>query len=237
MTTIQLSEIEIQVTQKEIKNLHLSVYPPEGKVKVSAPHRMSQETIRTFLISKLPWIRKQQKKIQEQPRETAREYLDRETHFFLGQRLLLKLEETKGRQQVIIRPGQMILQMRPSSTKDSREQVVEEFYRHRLREFIEKYIGEYEPRMGVKVADYGIKKMKTKWGTCNQAAKRIWINLELAKKPVNCLEYIIVHEMVHLLERSHNDRFKALMTKFMPKWRNHRDTLNKLPTKHEEWDY
>lgn len=237
MYTLNLNDVTIEVTTKDIKNLHLSVYPPEGHVRVSAPTRMSPETIRTFLISKLSWIRKQQRKIQGQPRETPREYIDRESHFFRGHRYLLKTQKTLGRQGVEFLPQALLLKHRPGASTEDKTRIMESFYRAHLKVQVDDLIRHYEPIMGVTVNEFGIKKMKTRWGTCNPTAARIWINLELAKKPTACLEYIVVHEMVHLLEVRHNDRFRGLMDRFMPKWRSIRDLLNKLPTKHEEWEY
>lgn len=237
MEIIQLAEQEIELTQKNIKNLHLSVYPPNGRVKVSAPQHMDAATIRAFLISKLPWIRKQQIKIRAQEREAPREYVDRETHYFRGERFLLEIHDTTGPHRVAVNHTTLQLHLRRNASTESRKRLLEQFYRDSLKEEIPKYIEKYEPLLDVEVAEFGIKKMKTRWGTCSHEARCIWINLELAKKPPSCLEYIIVHEMVHLLEASHNARFKTLMDKFYPKWRQVREELNRLPIRHEEWTY
>ncbi|NOQ14143.1 MAG: DUF45 domain-containing protein [Methyloprofundus sp.] len=232
---IELAGISIAVVQKDIKNVHLSVYPPEGKVKVSAPYSMSQDTLRVFVISKLDWIRKQQKKLQAQAREAPREFLNRESHYFKGQRYLLNIVEHKQAAKVELNHRTITLFVRPGSNTEKCQALLNEWYRQQLKKQLPEIIAKYEFLMGVKVNEFGIKKMKTKWGTCNPVAKRIWLNLELAKKPPELLEYVVVHEMVHLLERSHNKRFILLMTQFMPKWKFYKDELNRLAVGHEEW--
>jgi len=232
---LELAGLTIDVLQKDIKNVHLSVYPPEGKVKVSAPHSMSQDTLRVFVLSKLDWIRKQQRKLQAQSREAPREFLNRESHYFQGKRYLLNIIEHKQAARVELSHQTITLFVRPDCTMEKRQSVLNEWYRQQLKSQLPELIAKYEPLMGVKVNEFGIKKMKTKWGTCNPIAKRIWLNLELAKKPPELLEYVVVHEMVHLLERSHNKRFVALMTQFMPKWKFYKDELNRLAVGHEDW--
>jgi predicted metal-dependent hydrolase len=234
--TIKLNELEIEVVRKEIKNVHLSVYPPNGRVKVSAPRSMSLDTLRVYLISKLGWIKKQQAKLRAQEREAPREYLDRESHYFKGKRYLLKVIEHPF-PKVELKPDTIELYIRPGTSRDKRHHLVSEWYRKHLKKSIPPIIGKYEKLMGVEVKEFGVKKMRTKWGTCNPDAQRIWLNLELAKKPAECLEYIIVHEMAHLIERTHNDRFIALMNKYMPKWKFYRDELNRLPVSHVDWGY
>jgi len=237
MAIITLAEQEIEIIQKSIKNLHLSVYPPQGKVRVSAPESMNQETIRAFLISKLPWIRKQQQKILSQDRETHRDYINRETHYFRGERLLLQIQQTSSAHTVRLNHTTLMVAVRNPEDPQSVKRVIESFYRTHLYQEVPKIIAQYEPIMGVTVLDFGIKKMKTKWGICNHQAGRIWVNLELAKKPPECLEYLVVHEMVHLLEPSHNARFKALLDTYYPSWRSVREQLNRLPVRHEHWEY
>ena len=229
--------MDVEIIQKDIKNVHLSVYPPKGRVKVSAPESMSVDTIRVFVISKLGWIKKQQNKICSQERETSREYLDRESHYFFGKLYLLKVTEHNAPPIVKLNHNTLELIIRPDTPLIKRQTILYEWYRSQMKQVLPDIINKYEKVMDVEVAEFGIKRMKTKWGTCNPAAKRIWLNLELAKKPVECLEYIVVHEMAHLLERTHNDRFVALMDKFMPKWRFHRDELNRLPVSHVDWKY
>lgn len=228
MEKIIINDIEIELTKKNIKNLHLSVHPPDGKVKISAPKMMDDDSIRLFAISKLSWIKKQQKKFKDQERLPEREYVSGESHYFLGQRYLLNVVYTNRRRQgVEIRNKKYIdLFVRKNTPKYLRERVMTEWYRSELKKLIPLLIEKWEPIMGVKVNAFGVKQMKTRWGTCNPTAKRIWINLELAKKNPICLEYIVVHEMAHLLERSHNERFIAYMNKFMPNWRAVKAELN-----------
>lgn len=237
MQTIELGKIIIDVEQKDIKNIHLSVYPPVGKVKISAPHRMDLDTIRVFAISKLSWIKKQQEQLRNQNRETPREYLTRETHYFKGESYLLKIIEQDSSPKVVLKHKEIELYIRPNASPEKKKQVLDDWYRAELKKIIPGIIKNREKVIGVKTNDFGIKKMRTKWGSCNIETKRIWLNLELARKPVECLEYIIVHELVHLLERTHNDIFIKYMDKFMPKWRFHREELNRLPFSHVEWRY
>jgi predicted metal-dependent hydrolase len=236
----KLGDMHVAVSMKDIKHVHLSVHPPEGRVSVSAPIGMAKDTIRVFVISKLAWIKKQQIKLRGQEREAPREFLNRESHYFNGERYLLKIVPvlaSQGTAYVQLKHKTMELHIRPDASAESRAKLVNEWYRQQLKNAVPALITKYQKIMKVEVAEFGIKKMKTKWGTCNAAAKRIWLNLELAKKPPECLEYIVVHEMTHLLEPSHNDRFVALMDRFMPKWRFHKDELNRLPVRHESWGY
>ncbi|MFY0600709.1 MAG: M48 family metallopeptidase [Cyclobacteriaceae bacterium] len=237
MQQIELGNISIDVEQKNVKNIHLSVYPPNGKVRIAAPSKMDLDTIRVFAISKLQWIKKQQESLQSQVRETPREYINRESHYFLGKRYLLKVVEQKGRPRIEIDHKYIHLLIRPNTDYQKRKEILDSWYRRELKRIVPKLLQKWEKKTGVESNEFRIKKMKTKWGTCNTKAKRIWLNLELAKKPVECLEYIIVHELVHLLERSHNARFVAFMDEFMPKWQFHRDELNRLPYSHIDWGY
>lgn len=237
MSQIELGNISIDVEHKDIKNIHLSVYPPNGKVKISAPHRMDIDTIRVYAISKLQWIRKKQEQLRKQERETPREYLTKESHYFLGKRYLLKVIEHSAANKVELNHSEIKLHVRPLTTVQKKQEIVEEWYRSELKRIVPDLIAKWEKIIGVSANEFGIKKMRTKWGTCNPEAKRIWLNLELAKKPVECIEYIIVHELVHLLERTHNDKFIGYMNEFMPKWRFYRDELNRLPFSHTDWKY
>ena len=237
ITQIELGQIVIDVVQKDIKNVHLSVYPPTGRVRISAPLRMDLDTIRVFAISKLAWIKNQQQKLREQERETPREYLDRESHYFWGKRYLLAVVEKEAVPVVELRPDRMILQVRPGTDEDRRRAIIEEWYRWRIKEAVASLIAKWEPLMGVKVSRFFVQRMKTKWGSCSPASESIRLNTDLAKKPPECLEYLVVHEMVHLLEPTHNNRFLTLLDRFMPRWRFYREELNRLPVRHEEWDY
>lgn len=237
MPQIELGNIIIDVEYKAIKNIHLSVYPPDGKVKISAPERLDIDTIRVFAINKLKWIKKQQKIFRDQERESPKEYLPKESHYFQGKRYLLKIVEQEAKPKVVLTHSKIELYVRPNTSSEKRKEIIEEWYRDELKKTIPIMIEKWEKKIGVEIEDFGVKKMRTKWGTCNIEAKRIWLNLELAKKPLECLEYIVVHEIVHLLERGHNDKFIKYMNEFMPKWRFYRDELNDLPFRHTEWKY
>jgi predicted metal-dependent hydrolase len=237
MDKITLGEISIEVELKDIKNIHLSVYPPKGRVRIAAPSRMSLDTIRIYAISKLSWIKKQQNKFQTQVREAPREYLTKEGHYYLGCRYLLKVIEQDAPPAVSIKHKTIQLFVRPGTDMQKKRAIMDDWYRSQMKELVPPIIAKWEKAMGVSLNEFGIKKMKTKWGTCNRDAKRIWLNLELAKKPFHCIEYIIVHELVHLLERNHNDKFVAYMNHFLPEWKQLKNELNKLPVSHREWEY
>ena len=233
--SIKLGEIPVDVVLKDIKNIHLSVYPPNGAVRISAPLRMSLDTIRVYAISRLGWIKQQQKKLQRQDREPPREYLDRESHHVWGKRYLLRVIEEEAAPKIDVRPGSLVLRIRPGTDEVTKEAVIAGWYRHLLREAAPPLIQTWEPRLKVAVNKLFIQHMKTKWGSCNPASGAIRLNTELAKKPRVCLEYIVLHEMVHLLEPTHGPKFIALMDRFMPGWRTTRDLLNSLPARHEHW--
>ncbi|WP_417558593.1 M48 family metallopeptidase [Mesoflavibacter zeaxanthinifaciens] len=237
MQKIELGNITIDVELKDIKNIHLSVYPPNGSVKIAAPSRMDLDTIRVFALNKLKWIKNQQATFKGQERETPREYISKESHYFKGKRYLLEVIEHPHPPNVVLNHSTIKLYVKPDTSLEKRKEILEEWYRTQLKEIVPKLITKWEHKIGVEANEYGIRKMRTKWGTCNTEAKRIWLNLELAKKPVECLEFIIVHELVHLLERSHNEVFVNYMNQFMPKWRFYREELNKLPFSHLEWKY
>ena len=229
--------IDIEVVRKEIKNLHLSVLPPEGRVRVAIPQHVTNERVHAAIVSKLAWIKQQQEEFAKQPRQSKREMLNGETHYFLGRRYRLEVIEQLGKPSVAINGTKLQLRISIASDLDKRLQVLNEWYREQLKQRLPKLLNSWQKKMGVEAQFWGIKKMKTKWGSCNIDAKRIWLNLELAKKPPECLEYILVHELVHLLERQHNRRFRDSMNLYMPNWRLHRDTLNSSPLAHEEWKY
>lgn len=238
MHTISVKDITIDVVRKDIKNMHLAVYPPNGRVRIAAPLRIDDEALRLFAISKIGWIKRNQARYASQNRETPREYVNRESHYFQGKRYLLRVTEQNSPQKVLIKNKTYIdLFVRPKSTLEQRQNVLNDWYRKELRKSLVQLVEQWEPVIGVKVGVLGIKLMKTKWGTCNIEARRIWINLELAKKPIHCLEYILVHEMIHLLERHHNDRYLAYMERFLPNWKFLKDELNQTPASHWEWTY
>lgn len=237
MEHIQLGEISIEVEQKNIKNLHLSVYPPKGRVRIAAPSKMKLDTIRIYAISKLSWIKKQQAKILSQKREAPREYINKESHYYLGKRYMLKVIELDTVPVVNLTHKTIELYVRPGTNTEKRKEILDNWYREQLREIANHMIANWEKKMQLKVSELGIKKMKTKWGTCNEEAKRIWLNFELVKKPSECIEYIVVHEMVHFKERNHNDKFIAYMNHFLPGWKQSKVELNRLPVSHVEWGY
>ncbi|MGD9851209.1 MAG: M48 family metallopeptidase [Nitrospirales bacterium] len=237
VTQIQLGDITVDVVKKSIKNIHLSVYPPTGHVRISAPLRMDLDNIRVFAVSKLGWIKGQQQKLCKQARETPREYLNRESHYVWGKRYLLTVAESDQTPSVELKHNRILLCVRPETEENKRQAIVEEWYRGQLRQAMAPLITKWEPLIGVKVKQFFVQRMKTKWGSCNPVARSIRLNTDLAKKPQECLEYIVVHEMVHFLESTHNARFVSLMDRFMPKWQFYRDLLNGLPVRHEHWHY
>ncbi|MCC5915862.1 MAG: M48 family metallopeptidase [Cryomorphaceae bacterium] len=227
---ISIANIEVDVVRKDIKNMHLAVYPPTGRIRLSAPNKTDADVVRLFAISKLGWIKKHVKNFQNQPRETEREFVSGESHYVQGKRYLLEVVEASGHPRVYFSgTKKLIMQIRPQTDRATRARIMREWYRKQLKAEIPLLLAKWEKRMGVTANDWGVKRMRTKWGACNIDDKRIWLNLELAKKPRIHLEYIIVHELVHLLERHHNDRFVAYMDEFMPKWRLYREGLNGLP--------
>jgi predicted metal-dependent hydrolase len=233
-----VSGVRVSVVRKEIKNLHLGVYPPDGRVRVAAPLAVSDAAVRVAVISKLRWIRRQRTAFDTQERESKREMVSGESHYFLGRRYRLVLVTTHGKGSVVLRNRTIMeLHARPGLTAEQREHVLQRWYRESLRELAMPLLAKWQGVLGVTVEEWGIKRMKTRWGSCNAKARRIWLNLELAKKPPECLEYLIVHELVHLLVRHHDDRFHALMDRHLPKWRAARKTLNTAPLAHEIWDY
>jgi predicted metal-dependent hydrolase len=232
------SQLSVDVVRKDIKNMHLAVYPPNGRVRIAAPLRIDDEAVRLFAISKLGWIKRQQRKFATQDRQPPRQYKERESHYFQGKRYLLRIIEHDAPLKVVMKTKTYIdLYVRPESTTEQRETIINEWYRAEIKKLIPPLIEKWVNQIGVTVSDWQVKQMKTKWGTCNIEKKRIWVNLELAKKPIHCLEYLIVHEMVHLLERHHNDRFLTLMEKHMPQWKFYKEELNRLPVSHGEWTY
>ena len=236
-TQVKLGNIAVDVVLKDIKNVHLSVHPPTGRVTISAPSRMNLDTIRVFAISKLGWIKQQQRKLQEQERETAREYLDRESHYVWGRRYLLKVSESEQSPSVELKHNRMHLRVRPGTDETKRHAIVQEWYREQVKQAVPSLIAKWEQLIGVKVQRIFVQRMKTKWGSCNHRARTIRLNTDLAKKSRECLEYLVVHELVHLLEPTHNARFVDLMDQFMPKWSFYRQRLNRLPVRHETWEY
>jgi predicted metal-dependent hydrolase len=225
-SVISVSNIEVRIERKDIKNLHVGVYPPYGKVRVATPLHIDDEAVRLAIISRLPWIKKQKESFENQPRQTKREMVSGESHYFLGKRYLLDVINSNSKYQVIKKHSKLELHVRANTSIENKQKVLNEWYREELKKEVSKLIPKCEKLVGVKIDTWEVKKMKTKWGSCNIENKKILLNLELAKKSLESIEYIIVHEMVHLLERHHNENFKMFMDKFIPNWRERRDELN-----------
>ncbi|MBN4052578.1 M48 family metallopeptidase [bacterium AH-315-K20] len=237
ITTLALDDIELKVVYKDIKNVHLSVHPPTGRVTISAPTRTSAEALRAFAISKLAWIRRQQRTLQRQDREPPREYIDRESHYLWGQRYLLTVEEHDTVPGIECDHRRIVMRVRPGAEAAVRGALMARWYRDQIRAEAPEMIARWEPVLGVKLERFSVRQMKTMWGSCSSALGTIRLNTELAKKPRECLEYIIVHELIHLREPTHNQRFITLIEDAMPQWRSRRDQLNELPVRHDEWRY
>jgi len=230
--------ITVEVNRKDIKNLHVGVYPPNGRVRVAAPLRLDDDAIRRAVITRLKWIRRHQNQFRNQKRQTDREMVTGESHYFQGRRYRLNVIERDEPPTVTLRNKvTMELGVRPGTDRAKREAILHTWYRTRLREQVRPLLATWEPRIGVDVNEVRIKKMKTRWGTCNADAKRIWLNLELAKKPPASLEYILVHEMIHLLHRHHDSEFRSLLDQLLPSWELRRDELNREPLGHDDWAY
>ncbi len=233
---IELGEISIAVTRKDIKNVHLSVHPPDGRVTLVAPTGTRLEVARAYAISKLRWIRAQQEKLETQARETPREFIERESHYLWGRRYLLTVVERDAKPSVSLDHKRITLGLRPGSDHAKRASVIHEWHKSLLHEFIPPLIAKWEPRLGVAVNAYFLQRMKTKWGSCNHQAGHIRLNTELVKKPKDLVEYVVVHEMVHLLEPTHSEQFLKLLSEHFPTWREARAELNALPLTAEAWN-
>lgn len=229
VTELDIGGILVDVVFKDIKNVHLSVYPPTGRVRISAPCRMTTENVRLFAISKLGWIRTQQGKLLSQERETPREFLERESHFAWGRRYLLHVEEADGPAGVEIRHREMVLHAEPRSPPHYRQELVDEWYRRELRQASVPLIRKWEIELDLQVSRFFVQRMKTKWGSSNPALRTIRLNLELAKKAPECLDYVVLHEMLHFVVPDHGENFQALLNEKMPGWRHIRQSLNEAP--------
>lgn len=228
--TLNVSGLRVSVVRKAIKNLHLGVYPPDGRVRIAAPLAVSDAAVRVAIIGKLRWIKRQRAAFERQARQSRRQMVSGESHYYLGRRYRLRVIETMGRGRVVLQSRTVMeLHTRAASSAERRECMLQAWYRERLRERAAPLIDKWQIALGVRVEAWGIKRMKTKWGSCTSASRRIWLNLELIKKPPECLEYLIVHELAHLLVRHHDDRFHALMDRHMPRWRAVRKLLNAAP--------
>ena len=233
--SIQLGELSIRVTKKDIKNVHLSVHPPDGRVTLTAPTATRLDVARAYAISRLGWIRHQQEKLKNQARETPRRFIERESHYLWGRRHLLTVARRDTKPTVLLDHKRITLTVRPGSDAAKRSEIIHDWHKSLLHESVPTLIRKWEPKLKVKVAGYFLQRMKTKWGSCNHRSGHIRLNTELVKKPKDLLEYVIVHEMVHLLEPTHSDRFIAMLGKHYPTWREARAELNELPLAAEVW--
>ncbi|MDB9845792.1 M48 family metallopeptidase [Acidimicrobiales bacterium] len=232
---LSVSGIDVDVTYKAIKNLHIGVYPPLGRVRVSAPDQLDDDNVRLAIINRLPWIKKQRQRMLDADRQTEREMVTGESHYVWGERFRLKVMERAGRPHVELDGDRMLLFVEPGSTADQKRDLLQSWHRTQLRAAIPDLIAKWEPIVGKQVSKWSIRRMRTKWGSCNRETGHIWFNLELATKHPDCLEYLVVHEMTHLIERSHGPRFTKQMDQFLPDWRARRDQLNQASLDHQEW--
>ncbi|MBG6206259.1 putative metal-dependent hydrolase [Labrenzia sp. EL_126] len=237
VTELQLGNITVDVIFKDIKNVHLSVYPPTGRVRISAPDRMEIENIRLFAISKLGWIKKQQDKLNAQERETPREFLERESHYLWGKRYLLHFACEGGLAKVVIDHTRITLSLKPDAPLETRQRLLDDFYRIELKQAAVPLIEKWEKRTGLQAEKFFVQKMKTMWGSSNPNRRTIRLNLELAKKPHECLDYIILHEIIHFLVPNHGEKFQRLMDQYMPHWPAIWRLLNEEPLAHTDWTY
>jgi predicted metal-dependent hydrolase len=237
MRRMKVGSLTVEVVRKDIKHLHLGVYPPQGRVRVAAPMVVNDEAVRLAVIDKLGWIKRQRAKFAEQPRQSQRDMVNGESHSFLGRRYRLRVHEQDEPARVALRGvASLDLFVRPGSNAEQRQAVLLRWYRAQLKLLIPPLLARWQPILRVRATAWGVKRMKTKWGSCNAAAARLWFNLELAKKPVRCLEYIVLHELAHLRQRHHDEKFIALMDKHLPQWRHARDVLRATPLGHENWN-
>lgn len=235
---MKIRDLEVQVVRKDIKNLHLSVHPPDGGVRISVPLHVHDDHVRLAIIGRLPWIRKKQAHFREQPRQSAREMVTGESHYVFGKRYRLEVIERHGKHEIVVKNNTtLLLHVRPGTTTANRLLVLNDWYRDQLKKRIPGLLDQWQRKIGVETTSWGVKRMRTRWGSCNIQRKRIWLNLELAKKPSECLEYVLVHELVHLFERHHNNRFRGFLDRFLPLWRVARDVLKREPLAHEGWSY
>lgn len=225
---IKVGTIEVLVWRKKVKNLYLNILPPDGRVRVTVPVHFNDGAIKTFIATKIPWIKKHQKAFKNQARQTPREYVSGESHYFLGKRYILEVIEKNEKPHVYIKnKNRIILICRPGSNKTKKKDIMQAWYRQNLASVLEKYISKWQDKLGVQAENWRIRKMKTKWGSCNPVKRSINFNLELAKQSENCIEYVVVHELLHLIERKHNEKFKSLLDKYLPKWRQYKDQLDR----------
>lgn len=227
--------IDVDVVYKDIKNLHIGVYPPLGRVRVAAPEHLNDEQVRLAVVQRLPWIKRKREQLKTAPRQTEREMVTGESHYVWGLRKRLKVIERPGRTHLEIEGDRLVLYTPSDTTAEQRRTALDRWHRQQLRQAIPGVIEAWEHQLEVSVPKWTIRRMKTKWGSCNRETRQLWFNVELAKKHPDCLEYIVVHEMTHYFERNHSDRFTKLMDKHLPDWRNRREQLNGAPLAEETW--
>jgi predicted metal-dependent hydrolase len=233
--TLRLSDVLIAVTRKNVKHVHLSVHPPNGRVTLVTPTETRLEVAHAYAASKLHWIREQQEKLRAQPREMPRLFIERESHYLWGRRYLLSVIERDEKPEVSLDHRRIVLSVRPGSSQAKRAQVIHDWHKTLLHQEVPAVIERWERRLQVEVNGYFLQRMKTKWGSCNSAARTIRLNTELVRKPKDLLEYVVVHEMAHLIEPIHSDRFIAILDEHCPTWRDARVELNDLPLAAETW--
>jgi len=232
---IVLDDIELDVVFKDIRNVHLSVHPPTGRVRLSAPRTANPDALRAFAISKLAWIRRHQRSLQRQEREPPRDFVDRESHYLWGKRYLLAVDERDAAAEVRVGHSRIVLGVRPGADRQTRERVVARWYRDQIREAAPELFAKWQRTLSVTLARFFVQQMKTKWGSCTPATRTVRLNTELAKKPRECLEYVIVHELAHLRDPTHGPAFTRILDESLPDWRTRRRRLNDLPVRHERW--
>lgn len=227
--------IDVDVIYKDIKHMHIGVYPPLGRVRVAAPHRLDDERVRLAVIQRLPWIKERRDQLRSAARQSEREMVTGESHYVWGIRRRMKVIERPGRAHFEVDGERLLLYVSADTTAERRRELLDRWYREQLRQKIPNLIAKWEPKLEVSVPQWTVRRMKTKWGSCNRDTGHIWLNVELAKKHPDCLEYIVVHEMAHYLERNHGERFTKIMDKYMPAWRGLREQLNNAPLAQEKW--
>lgn len=237
-TVLKVAGLTINVVRKDIKNLHMGVYPPAGRVRVAAPLVISDEAVRLAVIDKLAWIKLQRSKFEQQPRQSEREMAVGESHYVFGRRYRLRVHEAEGTPRVAMRGiASLDLFVRPGASQAQRAAVLDRWYREQLKGVVTPMFTTWQAKLGVQASAWGVKRMKTKWGSCTPASRRVWLNSELAKKPIECVEYIVVHELLHLAEPNHGERFIALMNRHLPRWAATQKRLNAAPLGHDEWSF
>lgn len=229
--------IPVEVVRKDIKHLHLGVYPPGGRVRVAVPSHVGDQNVRLAVVSRLGWINRQRRRFQRQPRQMRREMVTGESHYLWGRRLRLVVTATRGKSNVLASGRRLILEVPSGANRSRRQAIMDAWYRKELKSALARPLETWQRRISTDAFEVRIRRMRTRWGSCMPDSSRIWLNLELAKKDPACLEYVLVHEMAHLLERRHNERFEAIMDQYMPTWRRRRCQLDEGPLPYANWPH